>query len=287
MRCVVVGGTGTVGAWAAQVLRDRGVAVCVLTRSARKARALPAGIEGAVIDPLQPDTLAAALAGAIAMVLAAPRSAAGAPLAIAAVAAADAAGIERLVHISAAGVDTWPRVPHLAALGAVERAVRVAGRRHTVLRPTDLYQNDLPYREPIAERGLYPVPLGEVGVSRIDARDVADAAANAVTERGHEGMTYTLGGPDELTGSEVARVYRRSLRCSVRYAGDGLAAWAAYARAVMGETPVAELQELYGLLCRHGLLVTDGELAAARRVVGHAPRTFEAFAAETAMAWRS
>jgi uncharacterized protein YbjT (DUF2867 family) len=287
MRCVVVGGTGTVGAWAAQALRDRGVAVRVLTRSARKARELPAGIEGAVIDPMQPDTLAAPLAGATAMVLAAPRGAAGAPLAIAAVAAADAAGIERLVHVSAAGVDTWPWVPHLAALGAVERAVRAEGRRHTVLRPTDLYQNDLPYREPICERGVYPHPLGEIGVSRIDARDVADAAANAVTERGHEGMTYTLGGPDELTGSEVARVYRRNLRSPVRYAGDDLAAWAANAHAVLGEAPVAELRELYGLLCRHGLLVTDGELAAARRVVGHAPRTFEEFAAETAMAWRS
>ena len=73
----------------------------------------------------------------------------------------------------------------------------------------------------------------------------------------------------------------------MRYAGDNHEAWPSHARAAQGEALVVELRELYDLLCRHGLLVTDGDLAAARRVVAHAPRTFEEFAAETATAWRS
>jgi len=287
VRFVVVGGTGTVGSRVAQALRDRGAAVRVLTRSPEKARAMPAGVEAVVADLRQPSTLVAAFAGASGAFMATPLSPTETQEGLAAVAAAAAGGVERFVYMSAAGIDAYPHIPHFASKAPIEQAVRAAGMRYTLLRPNDFFQNDLRYQSPIVQHGLYPQPVGAVGVSRVDVRDIADAAATALTERGHEGRTYTLGGPDELTGDEIARVYRRHLRQPVRYAGDDLDAWSAQARTALPEWLVENLRIMYEHMCKHGMLATDAELAAARRLIGHGLRTFEEFVAEVASGWRS
>ncbi len=288
MRVAVVGGTGTVGSRVAQALRDRGVAVRVLTRSAEKARALPPGIEGVLADLHRPPTLQRALVGATGVFMAIPPLPTEARDGLAAIGAAAAAGVERFVYLSAAGAEACPHVPLLAAKAAIEQALHAAaGIAGTVIRSHDLFQTDLCHRRKITESGVYPSPIGDVGVSRIDARDVADAAATILTGSGHEGRTYTLGGPDELTGEEIARVFRRHLRRHVRYAGDDLDVWAAQASAVLPAWLIERLRPMYEHFQRHGMLATDGELAAARRLVGHAPRTFEEFADEVASEWRS
>ena len=50
MKTLVVGGTGTTGGAVVGGLLARGEQVRVMTRSAEKARALPAGVEGVVGD---------------------------------------------------------------------------------------------------------------------------------------------------------------------------------------------------------------------------------------------
>lgn len=52
--------------------------------------------------------------------------------------------------------------------------------------------------------GKFFAAAGDAKVSAIDVRDIALAAAAALTGHGHEGRTYDLTGPDALTHTEMA-----------------------------------------------------------------------------------
>jgi uncharacterized protein YbjT (DUF2867 family) len=282
----VIGGTGKVGAHVAQALRDRGASVRVLSRPGAFAGPVPAGVEVVRGDLGAPATLASAMGGVRRVLLATPVSRSEERLARNALDAARAAGIEHLVLVSAAGVERSPQAAHLARKAAVERQVEGGGVPFTVIRAADAFQNDSQLRRAICEEGVYPRPIGSVGVSRVDLRDVADAAARLLLEPEPAGAFHVMAGPDELTGTEVARVYSRHVGRTVRYAGDDLAAWTETHSAALGPWLAADLADLFRHLQRHGSIATDRELAAARRLIGHAPRTFEEFAAETAAHWR-
>jgi uncharacterized protein YbjT (DUF2867 family) len=66
----------------------------------------------------------------------------------------------------------------------------------TIIRPNYFFQNDLSLKEPLTGAGLYPMPLGTPGISAVDVRDVAEAAAIALKTEGHRGKTYNVVGPN-------------------------------------------------------------------------------------------
>ena len=59
-----------------------------------------------------------------------------------------------------------------------------------------IYQNDMALKDVFMGPGIYPMPLGTPGISAVDIRDIAEAAAIALTTEGHEGKTYNLNGPE-------------------------------------------------------------------------------------------
>src|SRR5882757_7709883 len=101
---VVTGATGTVGRPLVALLKDQGVAVRAVTRSAGEGT-LPAGVTAVAADLTQPESLAAALEGATALFVH-PRAVgenAGKLLALAA-----EQGVRRVVALSAINVDDDP-----------------------------------------------------------------------------------------------------------------------------------------------------------------------------------
>ena len=56
--------------------------------------------------------------------------------------------------------------------------------------------------------GIHAMPLGTVGVSAVDVRDIAEATSIAITTDGHHGKTYNLNGPDVLSGARVIDLER-------------------------------------------------------------------------------
>lgn len=138
------------------------------------------------------------------------------------------------------------------------------------------------FREAIGTHGVYPQPIGSVGLSRVDVRDIADAAVNVLTGPGHEDQTYPLVGPDVLTGETTAATYSRHLGRTVHYRGDDLDAWAEQARAALPDWLVRDLRTMYEYFQRQRLVATDADLAAVRRALGREPRRFNDFAAELA-----
>lgn len=278
-KVVVIGGTGTVGSQTVLELLRRGAAVRVMTRSASRIASLPKGVEGVTGSMLQPETLPAVFSGAEQLFLITPLDRDETAQGIDAVDAAVAAGIQRIVYLSVHQADKALTIPHFVSKLPIEGVIRASGVEYTILRPSNFYQNDLGVLDAI-RAGFYPLPWGNVGMHRVDVRDIAEAAAIALTQAGHSGKTYSVVGPRAWTGDEIAAMLTRHLGKPVHYAGDDLQAWAAQLRAFMPGWKVRDLEIMCQHFIAHGLLATQAEIDEITSVLGHAPRSYEAFVEE-------
>ncbi len=278
-KIVVIGGTGTVGSQTVKELVKRGAAVRVMTRSANRIASLPQGVEGVTGSMLEPDSLPAVFAGADMLFLLTPLDRDETAQGIDAVDAAVAAGIRRIVYLSVHQADKALTIPHFVSKLPIEGVIRASGVEYTILRPNNFFQNDLAVLDAI-RAGVYPQPTGSVGMHRVDVRDIAEAAAIALTEPRHSGKTYSLVGPRAWTGTEIAEMLTRHLGKPVMYVGEDLKAWVAQVRAFMPGWLVRDLEIMFQHFLKDGLLATQAEIDELTAVLGHAPRSYEAFIKE-------
>ena len=162
------------------------------------------------------------------------------------------AGVKRLVFLSVHDVEKCPEAPHFRSKIEIQKAIEASGLRWTLVMPNNFFQNDLWFRQAVMEHGVYPQPFGDVGLSRVDVRDIAEAIAAAATESGHDGQRYPLVGPDILTGTDTAAIWSRHLGREVRYGGNGLEAWALQSKAFMPEWMIEDFRIMYRLLPGEG-----------------------------------
>ncbi len=286
MKVLVVGGTGTVGRQVTRHLLERGATVRVLSRTADRAK-LELPVEAVQGDLEQPSTLESQFTGVDAMFLLNALSRSETTQGLSAVEAARKAGVKKIVYMSVLMPPGSEAIPHFASKIPVEQAVMESGLAWTILRPNNFYQNDLGLRDPIVGSGVYTQPLGDRGVSRVDVRDIADGAVNALFDPAHEGAIYAMNGPRPWTGAETARIYAENLGRMVRYAGNDLTAWAEQVSAFMPDWLVKDLVIMYGFFQERGFQATPAELELQRKLLGHDPRAFETFAWEVTPLWRS
>jgi uncharacterized protein YbjT (DUF2867 family) len=286
MNVLIVGGTGKVGSQTVKALLRRGVHVRVMTRSVENFAKLPKGATGVLGDLEKPETLRAAFQGAEGAFLMAPLAQNETEQGLGAVEAARAAGAKRIVYMSVWLPEGSAHIPHFKSKIPVEQAVQKSGLAWTILRPNNFFQNDFWFQDSITKHGIYPQPIGSKGISRVDTRDIADAAANALIEAGHESKIYGLNGAEVLTGEDVARVFARNLGREVRYADDDLDAWEKASRAATPDWLLHDIRMMYQFFQDHGFHASAADLAEQRKVVGHDPRKFDAFVVEIAPAWK-
>ncbi len=124
-------------------------------------------------------------------------------------------GVTQVVFLSVAGAGANPLVPH----HAVEQHLRDGPPGWTVLRPGFFAQNlGDAYRDDILRDNRLYVPAGGGRVAFIDARDIAEVAANALMDpTAHAGQIYTLTGPEALSFVEVAKTLSDELARTIRY----------------------------------------------------------------------
>jgi uncharacterized protein YbjT (DUF2867 family) len=286
MKTLVIGGTGMVGSNVVKGLVAKGVDVRVLTRSKDRAKSLPANVEAAVGDLGDPNSARPAFEGVDAVFMLNAVSQTEANEGIVGVSLARSARLKRLVYMSVQGLDKAPHLPHFGSKIGVEAAVRASGIPYTILQPNNFFQNDLWLKDVIVGHGVYPQPIGNQGLHRVDTRDIADAAVNALTRSGFENKTYVLAGPTALNGGSTAEIWSSKIGKKVTYGGDDLEAWEKQVSGMMPGWMVYDLKLMYRQFQEHGLLATAKELAECQTIVGHAGRTFEAFAAECAASWK-
>lgn len=286
MVILVVGGTGTVGSEVVERLVGRGASPRVVTRSPGDARrrgpAEASYVEG---DLAEPESLGPAFDGAEKLFLLTPLHPDEAELGRAAVAAAERAGVGHVVFQSIHRVEAVPEPPHFRSKIEITGALRESGLPHTLIRPNNFHQNDLRLREAIVAHGVYSQPLGPVGVSRVDARDIAEAVVNALLEPGHEGRIYPLVGPEPVSGPRAAETWEGALDREVVYAGDDLDAWAEGVEGTLPAWLVEDLRVMYRHFQENGWVASAEELDHQREVLGREPRSFGSFARETAERW--
>jgi len=287
MNYLIIGGTGTVGKdVVAGLLEHTDSAVRVLTRSEKHARKVPEGATAVIGDLEDPSTYENIFAETDRLFLLNSVSMTELHQGLAAVNEAKRVGVQHVVYLSVHDAETIPSAPHIASKVAVERALKESGLPYTILRPNNFYQNDYWYEDALRTQGVYPQPIGSRGLSRVDTRDVAQAAVNAFTQSGHANKTYTLAGPDVLTGPDCAEIYGDALGRDVQYAGDDLDAWQDQSRSMLPAWMAYDFRLMYAAFQEKGLIATDAQQKETRAILGTQPRSFRRFAEEIVEQWQ-
>ena len=285
MSILVTGGTGTVGSAVVKELLQRNESVKVLTRDPAKLKETR-GVTAVKGNLLEPATARGAFEGVDRVFLISPVSQTEASEALMAITGMRLAGVSHVVYTSVHDVHKAPWLPHFGAKIGVEEALKGSGIPFTILRPNNFHQNDYWYKDVLVQYGVYPQPLGRIGLSRVDVRDIAEAAAIALTEKGHEGQTYDLVGPEAVTGASTTKSWSEALGKPITYAGDDLDAWEKQQLQYLPAWMVFDFRYMYEFFQTHGLIASAESVARLTALLGHAPRGFDAFAQETAAAWR-
>jgi uncharacterized protein YbjT (DUF2867 family) len=207
MRILVTGGTGNVGRLVVERLVRAGAAVRVISR--RPAPALPGDVEVVRADLEEPETLRPALQQVDRMYLfPSPATAPGI------VRLAEQAGVRRVVTLSSGAVTTGHDTDfHLP----VEQAVQASGMEWTHVRPGEFMLNDLWLWGPSirAERVVHE-PFPDRTGRPVHERDIADVAAAALLEDGHQRKAYTLNGPDLLSRRDQVQAIAEAVGQHIR-----------------------------------------------------------------------
>jgi len=128
------------------------------------------------------------------------------------------AHVDHVVFLSLMGVNR--AMPHWQ----VEQDLESSGLAWTMLRPSFFSQNlGGAYRADVRDHDRIRLASGRGRTSFIDARDIADVAAQILTEPvEHRGRAYTLTGPEAVGYDFVASMLSAALGRPIRYEPIGL-----------------------------------------------------------------
>jgi len=287
MKILVTGGTGNVGGAVVRESLKRGAQVRVLARKQPGEGRLPAGVEVAIGDLLDPSSVEEAMKGISKLFLLNAVAADELTQALIAYGIARRIGIEHITYLSVFKVDQFRDVPHFASKLAVEGALREFGVPYTILRPGYYIQNDGMLKGALTDAGIYPMPIGTAGICAVDTRDIAEAAAISLTETGHEGETYDLVGPALISGPTNAETWSKLLNKEIRYTGHDFDQWEQQMRARSPGWTAFDLRTMFEGYFDRGFASTETEVARMSKLLGHLPRSYDTFARETAALWTS
>ena len=124
------------------------------------------------------------------------------------------------------------------------------------------------------------------GISAVDVRDIAEAAAVALTAAGHLGKTYNLNGPEVLSGPAIASIWSRLLGKEVKYPGENMDGFEAQMRQQAPAWSAFDLRMMFQGYLERGFVAEPGDIETLTRLLGHPPRRYEDFARETARKWQ-
>lgn len=206
---LITGATGNIGRELVRELDARQAEFRILIRDPARAAALPARAERAVADLEDPTSLKPAFDRVDKLFLLTQGT--GTTQAENALAAAEAAGVKHIVHLSSfhAGFDPVPPMGRWHR--AREDAIRASGIPATFLRCGGFMTNALDWAQTIREGGYVFDATGPGKVAPIAAADIAAVAARALTEHGHAGQTYTLTGSKAFTTAEMVAILAATL----------------------------------------------------------------------------
>jgi NAD(P)H dehydrogenase (quinone) len=203
-RIVIAGATGRIGGATLHALDELGIPGVALVRTPERRAALDdPGRDVLVADFGDEDGLASALDGTERLLLCSAHGPDMRTQQLNAVRAAERAGVERVVKISASPASIFPGTPAEAAAAhlEVEEALRASAIDTVCVRPNAFAQVLVGLRAAF-EAGTVRLPLDDARVSWVDARDVGRVAARLLADGVAEPLVEVTG-PAGLTMDEV------------------------------------------------------------------------------------
>lgn len=269
-RIAVFGATGTVGSLLVDILVKQGHTVRALSR---KATALP-GAQAVRFDFSQPEMLGAVLDGINAAYVLMPADNLNVLGYLSPVIREAAARGVKVVFQSVMGVEANEADPYRQAELQLERS----GTPYVILRPNWFSDNFHVMWSHDVRAGRLMLPAGNGETSFIDARDIAEAAAAALTTRKFDGQAFTLTGPQALSFGTAAAVISRARGQPLEYVPMTEAAFVqGMQSAGFDAAYAAMLAELFAAVREQWTAPTTDAIQA---LTGHAPRSFERYAEE-------
>ncbi|MGH2884981.1 MAG: NmrA family NAD(P)-binding protein [Solirubrobacteraceae bacterium] len=271
---LVIGGTGTMGREVIRSLEGR-CRIRALVRSdlsdAEIARRYPQA-ERVQRDLLDAASLDEAFAGVERLFLLTPSVSEQGLLEENALAAAMAAGVQRIVYVSSTDVG-WG-IELSAAHRAIERSLADSGVEHTVVRPEYLLNNLLGEVDDLA-RGRLVAPSAEGRCPFVDARDVGAVAAAVLLAAEPRQGPVEVTGPESLSWAQLAGRLQGALGRPVTHVDPAPADWAQeVVSAGMPPWLAHALAEYFETLRERTLEPSDDT----RRLIDRSPRSVEDFA---------
>jgi uncharacterized protein YbjT (DUF2867 family) len=207
---LILGATGRVGGAALRELDRLGVPAVPLVRAEERRRLLMGAAARARVAELDDEVgLERAFDGARRLLLCSAHGPRMQEQQQAAVRAAQRAGVEYVVKVSASPASIFPGTPAPAAAAhlAVEDALRASRMGATCVRPQAFMQALLGFFQ--AAGGALRLPLAHTPVSWVDAEDVGHVTAHLLAGEQRERAVVEVTGPHSLCLEDVARELSR------------------------------------------------------------------------------
>ena len=279
---VVFGATGTIGKPLVTALLAKGAQVRAVTSNAANIQALQElGCEAVVAGFDDVAALEQACVGADKAFLVTPAHLDMRSWKANVINAAKKAGVKHMAVSTGLGANPKARLTFGVWHSESQELLKESGMDWTLIQPTYFIQNLLWQADSI-ENGVYLDDLGGP-ISWVDARDIADIAAEALTGSGHAGKAYGLTGSEALSGADIAALLSkatgREITVQAVSATDSRAAMVA--GGMDGETADA-MVELSALAPKGYLAGIEDTV---QEVLGRPARNFGDFIAENTAAF--
>ncbi len=276
---VVTAGTGTVGSAMANQLHSSGVPFKLVSRDRLAAqRKLGDHIPCATGSLDQVASLKAAFMGARSVFMNVPVSPKMLDWQNNIITAAKSAGVEQIIKLSGSDMTLDPASGSAAGKmhGQAEQALAESGISYTILRPTYFMQNMLgAMAAGIRKKDYYSSPLsGDVPISMVDARDVAEVAYICFVHRNHDNAVYSLAG-DPVTMNDVVHYISYFSGREVKYRKTNPFSDAFRSKPKGDSAWKAKHDRLMLKLLTKGYGVLDSDVIG--RLTGYQPRNLELF----------
>jgi uncharacterized protein YbjT (DUF2867 family) len=279
---VVTGASGNIGSRVVSGLlsreqRGHSNVVAFVRDGAKAANLAVAGATIRLGTFEDPAALAAGIAGADVLVLI-TSGARLAEQASAAITAARAAGVQKIVRISSLKADVDGPTDAARQDGRGEATLRDSGIAHVILRGHCFMQNLFHSVPSIRAQGKLYFGVGSGKIGMIDARDIADAAVAAATNETWDGQTLELTGPAAIDYFAVATAIGNELGREVTYVPLPPAAIGEAARAHGSDDWTAQVTTEYCVAYAQGW--GDFTTDSVEKLTRHVPRSIADFVRE-------
>lgn len=216
---LVIGGTGNVGTPLVKLLKDSAENYKVLARSDESAAKLAAmgvpTLRGALGEwPGIKD----ALKGIDTVFLLSSPSPDMIDLHKGLIDRAVAAGVRKIVRLSAEPANFAEGLPMYEQHAEVDDYLRASGLEHVILRPHYFMQNIVEMHAGyMKDKGMFTQYLGDARIPMVDTRDVARVAFVSLTSDAFNGETHDITGPRAISYYDVANAFSKALGQDIQY----------------------------------------------------------------------